>query len=229
MGRSARRIHRLTQASGRTAFGIVLRPVSAMRSGQVLACSLSLLVAGVLLTHGFIGVYPGRPVFVALGGILGLSAVIGLTIDHVSVQASRQRPEHLLVEEVSRSRRFGHSLSLVAVHCPASSDHRLIGRMRGTDRAWRQRNDLFVMLSETDVLGAAQFAQRIAGLVPFGAIRSATFPDDALTVDGLLDALHRLTPSPLVAVDSESSAQPGRRDRIRLAGGRHSSRRAADG
>ncbi|CAN5431734.1 hypothetical protein BH10ACT1_BH10ACT1_22630 [soil metagenome] len=179
----------------------VLRPVSAMRPGQLVACSVSLLAAGFLLTRGFIGIVPGRPLFVILGVVLAASAVIGLAIDHVEVRSSRQRPDHALIDEVSRSRRFGHPLSLVSVRCPDATGTRLVGRMRGTDRAWRQRGQYIVMLPETDQEGAARFVRRIADLAPVDAVRLATFPDDAVTVDGLYASLHPVGPVPLAAVD----------------------------
>lgn len=219
-GRASLRNRRRAGSFERLGFGVVFRPVSAMRSGQVLACSLSLLAAGVLLTHGFIGLFPGRPVFVVLGGGLAASAVIGLAVDHVSVLASRQRPEHVLIDEVGRSRRFGHSLTLVAVRCSTGTDHRLVGRMRSTDRAWRLRNELFIMLAETDEVGAARFGNRIGDLVPSGDVRMATFPSDALTVDGLFDALHPVDPRPLLMIDG---GEPGR---VGDGHGRHSAVRA---
>lgn len=191
-----RRLRRLRVASE-----VVLRPVSAMRPGQVLACSVSLVAAGVLLTRGFIGVVPGRPVFVVLGILLGVSAVVGLAIDQVEVRASRQRPEHALIDEIARSRRFGHALALVSVPCTEAVGHRVVVRMRNTDRAWRHRGDLVVLMPETDEDGATRFARRIADLVPADHLRAAVFPTDAVTVDGLYEALRPLPGLPLAMVD----------------------------
>lgn len=179
-----------------------------MRSGQVVACSVSLLAAGFLLTRGFIGLVPGRPVFVLLGIGLTASAVIGLAIDHVEVRASRQRPEHALVEELNRSRRHGHALSVAALPCTDDDGHRLVGRMRTTDRAWRRRRSMVVLLPETDAVGAARFVRRVTDLASGGNVRVATFPDDALTVDGLMAALHPPVRIPLVSVDHDLPREP---------------------
>jgi hypothetical protein len=201
----------------RLATDVVFMPVSSMRSGQVVACSMSLLIAGFLLTRGFIGIVPGRPVFVLLGLGLGVSAVLGLAIDHVEVRARRERPEHVLADEVSRCRRFGHPLSLVAIRCTEPAGRRVVGRTRGTDRAWRHRSTTMVMLPETTPEGAALFVRRVADLVPLEAVRVATFPEDALTVDGLQDALHPIDPASLVAVADGGTGERRAAPALRLA------------
>lgn len=192
---------------------VVMRPVSAMRSGQVVACSVSLVAAGVLLARGFIGVVPGRPVWALIGLGLAASAILGLAIDHVDVRSKRESPDHVLIQEVSRCRRFGHPLSLVSLPCTPETGHRVIGRMRGTDRAWRQRGSIIAMLAETDPDGSADFVRRVSDLVPVDKVRVATFPNDAVTVDGLYAALkpvpQHLRPLPITdEVGREGSGLP---------------------
>lgn len=183
-------------ADARSGAAVVFRPVSAMRSGQVIACSFSLLAAGVLLARGFIGLVPGRPVFLLLGLGLGVSAVLGLAIDHVEVRTRAQRPDHVLVDEVNRSRRFGHQLVLVRVDCTEDTARWLVGRLRSTDWAWRRRGATYLLLVETDRAGARELIERQSERLPTSAFRLAVFPDDALTVGALHGALRPLEPTP---------------------------------
>ncbi len=172
----------------------VVRPVATMSRVQVAACSVSLLAAGVLLTHGFIGFVPGRPVFVVLGVVLGATAVAGLTFDHVSVQPIAARPDHVVIEELNRCRRWSHSLTLVSVRCSAEVGDRIVRRMRCEDRAWRQRGRLELLLVETDRIQAEAFLLRLADLVESENVKLASFPEDAVTIDELYARL-RTPPS----------------------------------
>ena len=167
----------------------VVRPVATMSRVQVAACSVSLLAAGVLLTHGFIGFVPGRPVFVVLGVVLAATAVAGLAFDHVSVQSISARPDHVVMEELNRCRRGSHSLTLMSVRCSAEVGDRIIRRMRCEDRAWRQRGRLELLLVETDRVQAEAFLQRLADLVQTENVRMASFPEDAVTIDDLYACL----------------------------------------
>lgn len=195
---TARRQRNLDPSTADTRSGasVVFRPVSAMRSGQVIACSFSLLAAGVLLARGFIGLIPGRPVFLLLGLGLGVSAVLGLAIDHVEVRTRAQRPDHVLVDEVNRSRRFGHQLVLVRVDCTENTARWLVGRLRSTDWAWRRRGETYLLLVETDRTGARELIERQSARLPTSAFRLAVFPDDALTVGALHGALRPLESAP---------------------------------
>ena len=180
-----------------------MRPVSAMRGGQVLAFSVTLVAAGVLLTRGFIGLTPARPVFLVLGALLAVSALLGLGLEHVEVRSVHRSPDHVLIDELHRSRRFGHPLSLVRVRCDDTDGQRVIARLRGTDRAWRQRGWLYVLLAETDGGGAAELVQRIVVDLPGVEAQRASFPDEALTIDGLIEVLRReREPSAAVATMS---------------------------
>ncbi|HEU5149447.1 MAG TPA: hypothetical protein VFU19_03055 [Iamia sp.] len=176
---------------GRWAGDTVLCAVPRVRPGTVLGASVTLLVAGVLLARGFVGLLPSRPIYLLLGGVLVATALLGLTVDHVSVVVRPERPDHVLVAELDRSRRHGHALSLVAVRCDAEVALDVVSRLRTTDRAWRTGDVLFVLLVETDRAGAATFAARMAHLVPADAVRWASFPDDAVTSDGLFARLGR--------------------------------------
>lgn len=161
-----------------------------MKPGQLAACSVSLVVAGLLLTRGFIGFNPGRPLFVVLGVVLAASATVGLAIDHVSVRSTHERPVDLLVSEMNRSRRYGHALCLVSVDCDDATADRMITLLRGSDRAWHQHHhELHLVLPETDRLGVLGFVARVDRILGPQDIRAAVFPFDALTVEGLEDAL----------------------------------------
>lgn len=168
---------------------------------QVAACSLSLLAAGVLLTHGFIGLVPGRPVFVVLGALLAASAMAGLALDHVSVQSIAVRPDHMVVDELNRCRRGAHSLTLVSIDCGTEVGARIVRRMRCEDRAWRRKGRLHLMLVETNREAAEGFLLRITDLVAYEQFRLATFPDDAVTIDSLYDRLRPVKPKRLESVN----------------------------
>lgn len=163
----------------------VLCAVPRMRPGTVLGCCVSLLVAGVMLARGFVGMLPSRPVYLILGGVLAGTALLGLVVDHISVVVRGERPDHVLVAELDRSRRHGHPLTLVSVRCDDAVALEIVSHLRTTDRAWRAGDVLFVLLVETDRAGAAPFAARLAPLVSTAAVRWASFPTDAVTSDGL--------------------------------------------
>lgn len=190
MRRLRRRVVRRPRL-GRTTREGVMRPVSAMQGSQVVACSVTLIAAGVLLTRGFVGLDPARPVFLVLGGLLVASALLGLGLEHVEVHSVRRPPDHLLIDELHRCRRFGHPLSIVRVRCGEDDGQRLIASLRGTDRAWRQRGWLYVLLVETDGDGAALLMRRIGADLPRSERQRASFPDEAITIDGLHEVLRR--------------------------------------
>lgn len=181
---------------GRWATDTVLCAVPRVRPGTVLGASVTLLVAGVLLARGLVGVLPSRPVSLLLGGVLVATALLGLTVDHVSVVVRPEHPDHVLVAELDRSRRHGHPLSLVALRCPAEVALDVVSHLRTTDRAWRTGGVLFAVLVETDGAGAAAFADRVVPLVPPDAVRWASFPEDAVTSDGLYARLGRVATEP---------------------------------
>ena len=160
-----------------------------MRAGERLACSMSLVVAGVLLARGFIGLTPGRPVYVVLGGLLVATALVGLGLDHVSVRNGRTSPDELLNTELNRCRRHGHFLTMLSIPCRPRDGERVVTRLRTTDYAWRHNGYLIALLMETDRAGSARFVARIGDLVDPASVRAATFPQDALTTD----ELYRLT------------------------------------
>lgn len=201
----------------------VLCAVPRMRPGTVLGCCVSLLVAGVMLARGFVGIAPSRPMYLALGGILAGTALLGLVVDHISVVVRAERPDHVLVAELDRSRRHGHALTLVAVRCDDEVALDVVSHLRTTDRAWRAGDVLYVLLVETDRAGAAPFAERLAPLVTPDAVRWASFPTDAVTSDGLYARLGRTSDDPseleggIVLADTGPDATD--LDAPRLAGG----------
>lgn len=201
----------------------VLCAVPRMRPGTVLGCCVSLLVAGVMLARGFVGILPSRPVYLLLGGVLAGTALLGLVVDHISVVVRAERPDHVLVAELDRSRRHGHPLTLVAVRCDDAVALEVVSHLRTTDRAWRTGDVLYVLLVETDRAGAAPFAARLAPLVPTSAARWASFPTDAVTSDGLFARLGRAgdEPSDLeggVVIDETGPEPADLADAPRLAG-----------
>lgn len=167
----------------------VLKAEPRMKSGQLLACSVSLVVAGLLFTRGFIGFTPGRPLFIILGLILALSATVGLAVDNVDVRRTKERPAEVLAAELTRARRYGHSLCLLALDCEGGRAEQAIKHLRSCDRAWHRDGSLWMLLPETDHVGMAGFLVRIHDVVGGCQVRGAVFPQDALTAEGLEEAL----------------------------------------
>jgi len=180
----------------------VMRADAGMKPGQLVACSISLIVAGLLLTRGFIGFNPGRPLFVVLGVALAASATIGLAVDHVRVRPTRESPSDAFASELTRSRRYGHPLGLMAIDCDDETGERIVRLMRGSDCAW-QHHGLRILLPETDGNGMIGFAERLEAEVGVSGIRAAVFPLDALTMDGLERAL-----TPVVTGLGPSASRP---------------------
>jgi hypothetical protein len=143
--------------------------------------------------------------------------VIGLT----TLRPGRRRPargaaangtgtlEALVATELERSRRYERPLTLVHIvplvgggrdgRPPAELLDAL--RLRSTDQAWSTGAGLVVVAPETDADAVPLLCQRLrAEAVPTCRITSATFPDDGLTVRGLLARLvaEDETPTPTV-------------------------------
>lgn len=185
LGRRARRVGR----SISSAPDAVLSSRAGMRPGAVIGCCVSLVVAGVLLARGFVGVVPGRPVELLMGGLLAGTALLSLVIDHVAVRVRTERPDHVLVTELDRCRRYGHPLTLAEVRTDEVAALRIVSRLRTPDRAWRVGATLVVLLAETDGAGGLRFVDRLSDLVGANEVRLASFPEDAVTADGLYAAL----------------------------------------
>jgi diguanylate cyclase (GGDEF)-like protein len=140
--------------------------------------------------------------------------------DHLTGLLTRREMDRLLGEEIVRSQRYGHPVSLVLVdldyfkqvndtygHAAGDAALRWVAAMviqcaRDTDRAARYGGDeLAILLPETDDLGAAVLAERLRGRV---AGSRFPLPDGALSGgDGFLS----LTLS--IGVSSLSGAADG--------------------
>lgn len=184
----------------------VLSAKPTMRPGTVIGSSVSLVVAGVLLARGFVGVVPSRPLYLVMGGLLAGTALLSLVIDHVAVRVRAEQPDHALVSELDRSRRYGHPLALVTVRIEEVAGLRVVSRLRATDRAWRAGASLVVLLTDTDHDGAVLFADRLSDLVPSDQISVAAFPEDAVTADGLFASLAPPEPRLLAGPSSPDAA-----------------------
>jgi len=114
-----------------------------------------------------------------------------------------------LRRELDRSRRHRRSFALLrlslasgaAATAPASSSDAddqmlsLVGAsLRVTDRAWRDGNDVIVLLPEAGRATAVDLAARLESLAPgrfASGVGIAVFPEDGLTSGALVDALDR--------------------------------------
>ena len=68
------------------------------------------------------------------------------------------------------------------------------GSLRLTDSAWRDGDDVILLLPEASRAAAADLAARLQLTAPdrfASAVGIAVFPDDGLTSGALVDALHR--------------------------------------
>jgi hypothetical protein len=133
-------------------------------------------------------------------------AVVGLTTLRPGRRRSSRGPaasstgtlEALVAAELERSRRYERPLTLVRIvpvvggrrdgHPPTELLDTL--QLRSTDQAWSTGDGLVVVAPETDAEAVPLMCQRLrAEAVPTCRITSATFPDDGLTVRGLLARL----------------------------------------
>jgi hypothetical protein len=97
-----------------------------------------------------------------------------------------------LEREIARSRRYERPLAVLRMATePAEADSPFGPALRDEDRAWRQDHVLFVLLPETDRLGAEICATRLQRQLGDGVLEATAvcFPTDALTARGLLAAL----------------------------------------
>ena len=108
----------------------------------------------------------------------------------------------MFANELTRSRRYGHPLGLMAIDCDEATAEQIVCLMRGSDRAW-QHHGMRILLPETDWAGATGFAERLEREVGATGIRAAVFPFDALTMEGLEDAL-----APVVTSREPSAIRP---------------------
>lgn len=145
-----------------------------------------------------------------------------------------------LQHEVDRSRRYGHSFSVVRLaSCTrlrarsngagkarrAELEHKalMVGVLvRKLDRVWADGEDIYVLLPEGGRAMAESMLDRIREplrvLLPDSVAAIATFPQDGLSIGGLLSALG--SPSrPLRVVDGGANgngASPARTERVKF-------------
>lgn len=100
----------------------------------------------------------------------------------------------LLAAEMARSRRYGRSFVLVRVRPADGASPVEMGQLaacvRGTDHAWLENDDLYVIMPEATRDDAGRLRERmrkVLGSRFVGAIfRAAAFPVDALTAGALV-------------------------------------------
>lgn len=189
-----------------------MRPFPSVPLGQLVACSASLIFAGLLLARGFVGFRPGDPMVILFGVVLAVSATLGLSTDHVAVRAVPQRPRDVLTQELNRCRRHAHPMTLMAVRCNEDTSRRIVTRLRTTDHSWWTGPYFVALLPETDRAGAQQMADRISDLVEPANVALALFPEDGLTAQALLDRIagpaQTSEPATLVKLTDELLAPP---------------------
>lgn len=123
-------------------------------------------------------------------------------------------PHAALAQEVARSRRYGHPLTLIGiVPVQEGAEAEVRRRIRTVDRAWVTHEAILVLLPESDAAEGRALAGRLRAASPLlarAAMRVASFPADALTTEALLDAAcgraaPRLDDSPAVPRTSHST------------------------
>lgn len=99
---------------------------------------------------------------------------------------SQPAPASAIAQEIERCRRYERTVTLVRVVAAGDSAPDIARRLRRTDQSWSVGKDLVVLLPETGRAGAA----RAIGRWCSGArVAVAVFPEDALTVHGLIRAV----------------------------------------
>lgn len=136
--------------------------------------------------------------------VLGMAVAFGLgAAESTPVVVSSQIGWQTLEREVARARRHGDPLTLVRIGDADASPADLAAitaRIREVDVAWRDDAIWLVAIGAGD-LGAqalmGRLRQELPGLASAGALRSMTFPTDALTVNALVDGLTTEEPRPV--------------------------------
>ncbi len=203
------------------------------------ARSSGVLWVGVLLGSGLLAVAaaiaetPAGPVST---GVVGLGTLAVACGGFLAGRASRHSIETLiegmrteirpqaspplavagLSNELERSRRYGHSFTIVKVGArhaavcgdasrhprglPSAAAHELRAQMRCVDKVWVQRDEVFVLMPECNRTQATRALQRIERsdphLLRLDSVRLAAFPTDGLTIPALIGALERTTDYP---------------------------------
>lgn len=117
--------------------------------------------------------------------------------------------EDALTRELDKARRHQRSLSVLALDA-ADVELDALGKfLRASDLVGRTENDVFVLLPETNFVGAVQLRRRI-GNRPAGA---ASIARDGASHDALMQAARarreRMRASPLLGLASELGFEPG--------------------
>lgn len=99
-------------------------------------------------------------------------------------------PGHLMAYEFGRARRYERPVSVMALHTAAIPEDAPV-RLRFSDifTVDRRRGLALILLPETGSAGLAGAVRRLReGLPPKVSIGGASFPDNALTLEDLLEA-----------------------------------------
>jgi hypothetical protein len=161
------------------------------------------LVAGLV-----VGLQPDA----AVAGALGIGAIVGIVsiaaVDRApgsaATDASADRSTtlvSLLTLELERGRRHEHPLSVVRV--PVGDDRldldALRGQLRTIDSAVADGDSVYLVLPGADAAAAEGCIERLATTMPGSFVartaRHASFPDDGVTIAGLLAVLRGAPPA----------------------------------
>ena len=148
-----------------------------------------------------VGMASGQAALVGLGLIaLGVLAAIVTTVLRqrpVSARgASAEEGWRAFEREIARARRYEQPLTLVRVELPddvARWYDRLAPHFREVDVAWRDQTAIWLAVPGADETAAAPIVARLLREAPelaeTAAVRSASFPADALTAGALVGQL----------------------------------------
>jgi hypothetical protein len=172
-----------------TVIGMVLVGAGLLVQGLYWLASATVAVAGASLIVGFLSIRSAPASHYA-----ALHAQSGWTALHA---------------ELARSRRYGRPFTLLSIPGDVwqprgvrDAEKARLGLatalsvqelLRTTDRAWADDDVLYVLLSECDSTQGRAFVERAKARVPYlmpaDRLRLAAFPEDGVTVGGLLQAL----------------------------------------
>ncbi len=170
------------------------------------------LVAVAVAAAALVGDAPGARLSIGLAAIgVALTGIVWITrgARAQTTSDSDAGPAWLAVdEEVRRSRRHGRSLAILAMPGDGETARLMRPLLRVPDRVWCENSSVYLMLTECDRTQALGFVSRLAASLPSAVDPArtalASFPDDAITVGGLLSSLQ-----PGVAFAPAPSPQTG--------------------
>lgn len=154
------------------------------RSSRLGACGA--MAAGGLLMVGLAAWKPPAALGVLVLFVLLRVATAPLVADPLTRPPAPTDPAAAIEQELGRSRRHRRPCSLVRLCGPPGPPLELCGSLRRSDQAWRIGRDVIILMPESGRdsanIGVRRLCSHATSIV-------ATFPDDGVTVQALVDVV----------------------------------------